>query len=74
MLTSKGPPLALPVDGETFADANATIAWTAGMRVNVATGVSITRTLYAGVTGETHNLQFQALSGDHAVIVQPYEA
>lgn len=72
VIMTHGTPVTIPVQGPTFADVNAVVAWTAGMRVSVASQVRIQRNIYAGVSGEPAALQFMGLQG-HFVVVQPYE-
>jgi uncharacterized protein (AIM24 family) len=72
VVMTKGTPVTLQVQGPTFADMNALVAWTAGMRVSVSTQVRISRQIYAGSSGESFALQFMGFAG-HFVVVQPYE-
>ena len=72
VVMTKGSPMTLPVAGPTFADMNALVAWTTGMRVSVSTQVRISRQIYAGSSGEALALQFMGFAG-HFVVVQPYE-
>jgi uncharacterized protein (AIM24 family) len=72
VVMTKGPPMTLNVQGPTFADMNALVAWTTGMRVSVSTQVRISRQIYAGSSGESLALQFMGFAG-HFVVVQPYE-
>ncbi|BCJ63242.1 hypothetical protein GCM10009779_67850 [Polymorphospora rubra] len=72
VVMTKGTPLTLQCQGPTFADMNAVVAWTAGMRVSVSTQVRISREIYPGASGESVALQFMGLQG-HFVVVQPYE-
>jgi stress response protein SCP2/uncharacterized protein (AIM24 family) len=72
VVMTKGTPMTLGVQGPTFADMNALVAWTAGMRVSVSTQVRISRQIYAGSSGEALALQFMGFAG-HFVVVQPYE-
>jgi uncharacterized protein (AIM24 family) len=72
VVMTKGTPMTLGVQGPTFADMNALVAWTAGMRVSVSTQVRISRHIYAGSSGEALALQFMGFAG-HFVVVQPYE-
>lgn len=72
VVMTKGSPMTLPVQGPTFADMNALVAWTTGMRVSVSTQVRISRQIYAGSSGEALALQFMGFAG-HFVVVQPYE-
>ncbi|ONH30472.1 TerD family protein [Pseudofrankia asymbiotica] len=73
VVMTKGTPMTLPVQGPTFADINALVAWTVGMRVSVSSQVRISRQVYHTASGESHNLQFQGMGGGHFVVVQPYE-
>jgi uncharacterized protein (AIM24 family) len=72
VVMTKGTPVTIPVQGPTFADMNALVAWTHGMRVSVASQVRISRQIYSGASGESFALQFMGLQG-HFVVVQPYE-
>ncbi|WP_131747191.1 TerD family protein [Frankia sp. Cppng1_Ct_nod] len=72
VVMTKGAPMTLNVAGPTFADMNALVAWTSGMRVSVSTQVRISRQIYAGSSGESLALQFMGFQG-HFVVVQPYE-
>ncbi|CAI7980055.1 TerD family protein [Parafrankia sp. BMG5.11] len=72
VVMTKGTPMTLNVAGPTFADMNALVAWTSGMRVSVSTQVRISRQIYAGASGESFALQFMGFAG-HFVVVQPYE-
>ncbi|GIJ52241.1 hypothetical protein Val02_91270 [Virgisporangium aliadipatigenens] len=72
VVMTKGSPLTLMTQGPTFADMNAVVAWTAGMRVSVSTTVRVSREVYHGASGESVALQFMGMQG-HFVVVQPYE-
>ncbi|MCK9902784.1 TerD family protein [Frankia sp. Cpl3] len=72
VVMTKGTPMTLNVAGPTFADMNALVAWTSGMRVSVSTQVRVSRQIYAGASGESFALQFMGFAG-HFVVVQPYE-
>ncbi len=72
VVMTRGTPMTLTVAGPTFADMNALVAWTSGMRVSVSTQVRISRQIYAGSSGESLALQFMGFQG-HFVVVQPYE-
>ncbi|WP_322755085.1 TerD family protein [Frankia sp. Cas3] len=72
VVMTRGTPMTLNVAGPTFADMNALVAWTSGMRVSVSTQVRISRQIYAGSSGESLALQFMGFQG-HFVVVQPYE-
>jgi uncharacterized protein (AIM24 family) len=72
VVMTKGTPVTLMCQGPTFADMNAVVAWTAGMRVSVSTQVRVSRQIYAGASGESLALQFMGMQG-HFVVVQPYE-
>ncbi|GIJ60560.1 hypothetical protein Vau01_080760 [Virgisporangium aurantiacum] len=72
VVMTHGYPLTLNVQGPTFADMNAVVAWTAGMRVSVSTTVRVSREVYHGASGESVALQFMGMQG-HFVVVQPYE-
>ena len=73
VVMTKGMPVTLPVQGPTFADINALVAWTVGQRVSVSSHVGISRQIYHTESGETFNMQFQAMGGGHFIVVQPYE-
>ena len=66
-------PVTLPIQGPTFADINALVCWTVGQRVSVSSHVGISRQIYATESGETFNMQFQAMGGGHFIVVQPFE-
>ena len=72
VVMTHGTPVTLMCQGPTFADVNAVVAWTAGMRVSVSTQVRVSRQIYAGASGESLALQFMGMQG-HFVVVQPYE-
>jgi len=72
VVMTRGNPLTLNVQGPTFADMNAVVAWTAGMRVSVSTTVRVSREVYHGASGESVALQFMGMQG-HFVVVQPYK-
>jgi uncharacterized protein (AIM24 family) len=72
VVMTHGTPVTLQVQGPTFADMNALVAWTAGMRVSVSTQVRISRQIYAGQSGESVALQFMGMQG-HFIVVQPFE-
>jgi stress response protein SCP2/uncharacterized protein (AIM24 family) len=73
VVMTKGTPLTLPVQGPTFADINALVCWTVGQRVSVSSHVGISRQIYHTESGETFNMQFQAMGGGHFIVVQPFE-
>ena len=71
-ITSHYEPLTLPVGGahgEVFTDPNATVAWADGVKVDIATDVSL-GTLFGRTSGESIQMKF---SGNGWVVVQPYE-
>ena len=69
-LLSDGPPMLLDVGGEpTFADPQAAITWSSGVKTAVKTDVNL-KTLIGRASGETLQMQF---TGDGWVLVQPYE-
>jgi uncharacterized protein (AIM24 family) len=69
-LLSDGPPILLDVSGEpTFADPQAAITWSSGVKTAVKTDVNL-KTLIGRASGETLQMQF---SGDGWVLVQPSE-
>jgi stress response protein SCP2/uncharacterized protein (AIM24 family) len=72
VVMTHGTPVTIPVAGPTFADVNAVVAWTAGMRVSVSSQVRIQRNIYAGVSGEAAALQFMGMQ-NHFIVVQPFE-
>jgi uncharacterized protein (AIM24 family) len=69
-LLSDGPPMLLDVGGEpTFADPQAAITWSSGVKTAVKTDVNL-KTLIGRASGETLQMQF---SGEGWVLVQPSE-
>lgn len=69
-LLSDGPPMLLDVGGEpTFADPQAAITWSSGVKTAVKTDVNL-KTLIGRGSGETLQMQF---SGDGWLLVQPSE-
>src|SRR5918996_3968274 len=69
-LLSDGPPMLLDVSGEpTFADPQAAITWSSGVKTSIKTDVNL-KTLIGRASGETLQMQF---SGDGWVLVQPSE-
>lgn len=72
VVMTHGTPMTIPVQGPTSTDVNATVAWSAGMRVSVSSQVRVQRNLYAGQSAETGCLDFMGMAG-HFVVVQPYE-
>jgi uncharacterized protein (AIM24 family) len=69
-LLSDGPPMLLELTGEpTFADPQAAITWSSGVKTAVKTDVNL-KTLIGRTSGETLQMQF---SGDGWVLVQPSE-
>jgi uncharacterized protein (AIM24 family) len=69
-LLSDGPPMLLQVNGEaTFADPQAAITWSSGVKTAVKTDVNL-KTLIGRASGETLQMQF---SGNGWVLVQPSE-
>jgi uncharacterized protein (AIM24 family) len=69
-LLSDGPPMLLEVNGEpTFADPQAAITWSSGVKTAVKTDVNL-KTLIGRASGETLQMQF---SGTGWVLVQPSE-
>jgi uncharacterized protein (AIM24 family) len=71
-MMTRGTPVTLQVQGPTYADMNALVAWTAGMRITAVAQVRVARTAYAGPAAEGTVMQFMGLAG-HFVVVQPYE-
>jgi uncharacterized protein (AIM24 family) len=73
VIKTQGIPLVLPVQGPTFADSNAIVAWT-DMDVSTTTQMRLRRTAFPGHSGETVNLQFRCPPGNNNfIVVQPYE-
>ena len=73
VIKTQGIPLVLPVQGPTFADSNAIVAWTE-MQVSTTTQMRLRRTAFPGHSGETVNLQFRCPPGsNNFIVVQPYE-
>ncbi|HEX7136130.1 MAG TPA: AIM24 family protein, partial [Iamia sp.] len=72
VVMTHGTPMTIPVAGPTSTDVNATVAWSAGMRVSVSSQVRVQRNLYAGQSAETGCLDFMGM-GEAFVVVQPYE-
>lgn len=71
-ITSHYEPLTLPVGGEAgevFTDPNATVAWSDGVKVEMATDISL-GALFGRTSGESIQMKF---SGSGWVVVQPYE-
>jgi uncharacterized protein (AIM24 family) len=69
-LLSDGPPMLLELNGEqTFADPQAAITWSSGVKTAVKTDVNL-KTLIGRASGETLQMQF---SGTGWVLVQPSE-
>lgn len=75
VIKTKGIPLVLPVQGPTFADSNAIVAWTGTqMQVSTTTQMRLRRTAFPGHSGETVNLQFRCPpQANNFIVVQPYE-
>lgn len=69
-LLSDGPPMLLELNGEpTFADPQAAITWSSGVKTAVKTDVNL-KTLIGRASGETLQMQF---SGSGWVLIQPSE-
>jgi uncharacterized protein (AIM24 family) len=69
-LVSDGPPLLLQLDGEqTFADPQAAITWSSGVRTSVKANVNV-KTLIGRGSGETIQVGF---SGSGWLLIQPSE-
>jgi uncharacterized protein (AIM24 family) len=67
---SDGPPLLLDVaEAPTFADPNAAITWSSGVKTSVRTDVSL-KTFIGRASGESIQLAF---SGDGWLLIQPSE-
>lgn len=70
-VTSRGEPVALDVgQAPTFADANAVVLWTAGVRMDVRVDTGGLGSMLRGGTGEMVQMGF---SGNGHVLVQPAE-
>jgi uncharacterized protein (AIM24 family) len=70
-VTTRGEPVALDVaSAPTFADANAVVLWTAGVRMDVRIDTGGLGSLLRGGTGEMVQMAF---TGDGHVLVQPAE-
>ncbi|MBA2240935.1 MAG: AIM24 family protein [Solirubrobacterales bacterium] len=70
-LVSNGTPMMLEVSGEdTFADPNAAITWSSGLKTDIKTDVNL-KTLIGRSSGETIQMAFR---GQGWVLVQPSEA
>jgi stress response protein SCP2/uncharacterized protein (AIM24 family) len=73
VVMTQGSPVVLNCDAPTYADTNAVVAWSSGMRVTVASAVVLQQMHWVtGPTGETFTLQMLGMPGQF-VIVQPYE-
>jgi uncharacterized protein (AIM24 family) len=73
VVMTHGTPVVLNCDAPTYADTNAAVAWSTGMRVTVASSVRLQQMHWAtGPTGESYTLQMMGLPGQF-VIVQPSE-
>ena len=69
-LISDGPPMLLQLKGErTFADPQAAITWSSGVKTSVKTDANL-KTLIGRGSGETLQMQF---AGDGWLLVQPSE-
>jgi uncharacterized protein (AIM24 family) len=69
-LVSDGPPLLLELDGtETYADPQAAITWSSGVRTDIKTDVNV-KTLIGRGSGETVQMSF---SGSGWLLIQPSE-
>ena len=69
-VTSDGPPVVLDVAGApTFADPNAVVMWTSGVRMGIKADVNL-KTLIGKGSGETFQMGF---SGEGWVMIQPSE-
>jgi uncharacterized protein (AIM24 family) len=69
-ILSDGPPMLLEVSGKpTFADPQAAITWSSGVRTSVKTDVNL-KTLIGRASGETIQMEF---SGEGWLLVQPSE-
>jgi uncharacterized protein (AIM24 family) len=69
-LLSDGPPVLLDVgDTPTFADPNAAITWSSGVRTRLKTDINV-KTLIGRGSGETFQVEFE---GSGWVLVQPSE-
>jgi uncharacterized protein (AIM24 family) len=69
-LLSDGPPMLIELRGDSaFADPQAAITWSSGVKTAVKTDVNL-KTLIGRASGETLQMQF---SGDGWVLIQPSE-
>jgi uncharacterized protein (AIM24 family) len=69
-LVSDGPPLLLELDGtETYADPQAAITWSSGVRTDIKTDVNV-KTLIGRGSGETVQMSF---TGSGWLLIQPSE-
>jgi uncharacterized protein (AIM24 family) len=69
-LLSDGPPVLIELDGtETFADPQAAITWSEGVKTSVKADVNL-KTFIGRGSGETVQMSF---SGDGWVLIQPSE-
>jgi uncharacterized protein (AIM24 family) len=68
-LLSDGPPVLLNIDAPTFADPQAAITWSSGVRTSIKSDISV-KTLTGRGSGETLQVAFE---GDGWVLVQPSE-
>jgi uncharacterized protein (AIM24 family) len=69
-LLSDGPPLLLDIsEAPTFADPNAAITWSSGVRTRLKTDINV-KTLIGRGSGETFQVEFE---GSGWVLVQPSE-
>jgi len=70
-ITTKGEPVALDVaSAPTFADAQAVVLWTSGVRMDIRVDTGGLKSLVRGGTGETFQMAF---GGQGYVLVQPSE-
>ncbi len=71
-ITTKGDPVALDVSGApTFADAQAVVMWTAGVRMDIKVDTGGLKSMIRGGTGEMLQMAF---GGQGYVLVQPAES
>jgi uncharacterized protein (AIM24 family) len=72
-LTSIGVPLVLDVNpsSQTFADADAVVAWSTNLRTSVASSVTVGGSMFGQGSGEGWNMRFEGMNG--FVVVQPAE-
>ncbi len=71
-VTTKGTPVALDVaSAPTFADAQAVVLWTSGVRMDIRVDTGGIKSMVRGGSGETFQMAF---GGQGHVLVQPSES